>query len=206
MLLSFPLHNGSFCTNVLHNRSFFTTTSFCACTRLCVTKVRRSSLLHARVWACLGDRVRQCATEPKHFNVQCATEPGRARHGCAKVGWRAGPMSASPSLGTVLLLLHFVVHLAVFLVLHFAILLVVHFDKVQVPLLESLALGLACPWHHQPQQTALWLCPTDLCIIHCKIKTLNTNIISTEGALISTEGTLRRPMSYDNHPIHSSDI
>ena len=93
------------------------------------------------------DRVRQCATEPKHFNVQCATEPGRVRHGCAKVGWRAGPMSASPSLGSVLLLLHFVVH--------FAVPLVVHFDKVQVPLLENLALGLTCPWHHQPQQRAL---------------------------------------------------
>ena len=70
----------------------------------------------------------------RHFNVQCATEPGRVRHGCAKVGWRAGPMSASPSLGTVLLLFHFVVRLAVPLVVHFIGLLVVHFDKVQVPL------------------------------------------------------------------------
>ena len=58
MLLSFPLHNGSFCTNVLHNRSFFPTTSFCARTRLCGTKVRRSSLLQGV--SLLGrDRVRQ---------------------------------------------------------------------------------------------------------------------------------------------------
>ena len=28
------------------------------------------------------------------------------------------------------------------------------------------------------------------------------SFISTEGALISTKGALRRPMTYDNHPSH----
>ena len=95
------------------------------------------------------DRVRQCGTEPKHFNVQSATEEGGVRHGCAvqRSTGEPGLCQPRPSLGIALLLLHFV--------MHFAVLLVVHFDKVQVPLLESLALGLACPWHHQPQQRAL---------------------------------------------------
>ena len=96
MLLSFPLHNSSFCTNVLHNRSFFKTTSFCAHEAVW-DKGAEELLAPSQGVSLLGrDRVRQCATEPKHFNVQCATEPGRVRHGCAKVGWRAGPMSASP--------------------------------------------------------------------------------------------------------------
>ena len=119
------------------------------------------------------DRVRQCVTEPKHFNVQCATEEGGVRHGCAvqRSTGEPGLCQPRPSLGIALLLLHFVMHFAVLLVVHFAVLLDVHFigllvvhfigllvvdfDKVQVPLLESLALGLACPWHHQPQQRAL---------------------------------------------------